>query len=176
LADARKAGIAVVHCREGHMPDLSDCPYNKVLRSKIIGKDAVGIGEKPKGGVGRLLLRGSQSWGIVKEVEPIEGEILVDKAGKGVGYCSDFFLVLQQLGISHLILCGITTDVCVHTMMREANDIGYWCLLLKDSVGATDVGNHEAAINSVKMQGGVFGWVSDTDHLHRGLKDARLVP
>ena len=91
LVDARKAGISVVHCREGHMPDLSDCPYNKILRSKIIGKDAVGIGEKPKGGVGRLLIRGSQSWGIVKEVEPIEGEILVDKAGKGVGYCSDFF-------------------------------------------------------------------------------------
>ena len=175
LKDARDAGISVVHCREGHMPDLSDCPYNKILRSKIIGKDAVGIGEQPKGGLGRLLLRGSESWGIVKEVEPIEGEILVDKAGKGVGYCSDFFLVLQQLGISHLILCGITTDVCVHTMMREANVIGYWCLLLKDSVGATDVANHDAAIASVKMQGGVFGWVSDTERLHEGLKRAGLL-
>ena len=175
LKDARDAGISVVHCREGHMPDLSDCPYNKILRSKIIGKDAVGIGEQPKGGLGRLLLRGSESWGIVREVEPIEGEILVDKAGKGVGYCSDFFLVLQQLGISHLILCGITTDVCVHTMMREANDIGYWCLLLKDSVGATDVANHDAAIASVKMQGGVFGWVSDTERLHEGLKRAGLL-
>ncbi|MBV9132508.1 MAG: cysteine hydrolase [Chloroflexi bacterium] len=175
LADARESGLSVVHCREGHMPDLSDCHYNKILRSKIIGKNAVGIGEQPKGGIGRLLIRGSESWGIVKEVEPIEGEILVDKAGKGVGYCSDFFLVLQQLGISHLILCGITTDVCVHTIMREANDIGYWCLLLKDSVGATDVANHDAAINSVKMQGGVFGWVSDTERLHEGLKEAKLV-
>ena len=175
LKDARDAGISVVHCREGHMPDLSDCPYNKILRSKIIGKDAIGIGEQPEGGLGRLLLRGSESWGIVREVEPIEGEILVDKAGKGVGYCSDFFLVLQQLGISHLILCGITTDVCVHTMMREANDIGYWCLLLKDSVGATDVANHDAAIASVKMQGGVFGWVSDTERLHEGLKRAGLL-
>ena len=175
LKDAREAGISVVHCREGHMPDLSDCPYNKILRSKIIGKDAVGIGEQPEGGVGRLLLRGSKSWGIVREVEPIDGEILVDKAGKGVGYCSDFFLVLQQLGISHLILCGITTDVCVHTIMREANDIGYWCLLLKDSVGATDVANHEAAIASVKMQGGVFGWVSDTERLHEGLERAGLL-
>ena len=175
LKDARDAGISVVHCREGHMPDLSDCPYNKILRSKIIGKDAVGIGEQPEGGLGRLLLRGSKSWGIVREVEPIEGEILVDKAGKGVGYCSDFFLVLQQLGISHLILCGITTDVCVHTIMREANDIGYWCLLLRDSVGATDIGNHESAIHSVKMQGGVFGWVSDTEHLHDGLKEAKLI-
>jgi hypothetical protein len=79
---ALKAGITVVHCREGHMPDLSDYPYNKLLRSKIIGKDAVGIGEKPKGAVGRLLIRGSESWGIVKEVEPIKGEVLVDKAGE----------------------------------------------------------------------------------------------
>lgn len=175
LKDMRQAGIRVIHCREGHMPDLSDCPYNKLLRSKIIGKDSVGIGEEPKGGLGRLLLRGSKSWGIVKEVEPIPGEILIDKAGKGVGLVSDFFMVLQNLGITHLILCGITTDVCVHTVMREANDLGYWCLLLKDSVGATDLGNHEAAITSVKMQGGVFGWVSDTKHLHEGLSEAGMV-
>jgi nicotinamidase-related amidase len=175
LKDVRESGITVVHCREGHMPDLSDCPYNKLLRSKIIGKNAVGIGEQPKGGLGRLLVRGSKSWGIVKEVEPIEGEILIDKAGKGVGQVSDFFMVLQNLGITHLILCGITTDVCVHTIMREANDLGYWCLLLKDSVGATDVANHDAAIASVKMQGGVFGWVSDTVRLHEGLQNARLV-
>jgi len=175
LKDARQAGLAVVHSREGHTPDLSDCPYNKLLRSKIIGKDGVGIGEKPKGGLGRLLIRGSKSWGIVKEVEPIEGEILVDKAGKGVGPVSTFFMVLQNLGVTHLILCGITTDVCVHTIMREANDLGYWCLLLKDSVGATDVKNHEAAIASVKMQGGVFGWVSDTDRLHAGLAEAGVL-
>lgn len=174
LKDFREAGIPVIHCREGHMPDLSDCPYNKLLRSKIIGKDAVGVGEQPKGGMGRLLLRGSKSWGIVKEVEPIEGEILIDKAGKGVGQVSDFFMVLQNLGITHLMLCGITTDVCVHTIMREANDLGYWCLLLKDAVGATDAGNHEAAIKSVKMQGGVFGWVSDTARLHEALKQPRL--
>ena len=175
LKDVRDAGISVVHCREGHMPDLSDCPYNKLLRSKIIGKDAVGIGEQPKGGIGRLLVRGSKSWGIVKEVEPIEGEILVDKAGKGTGQVSDFFMVLQNLGMTHLILCGITTDVCVHTIMREANDLGYWCLLLKDCVGATDKGNHDAAIKSVKMQGGVFGWVSDAARLHAGLQEAELL-
>jgi nicotinamidase-related amidase len=175
LKDARQAGLSIVHCREGHTPDLSDCPYNKLLRSKIIGKDAVGIGEQPEGGLGRLLIRGSKSWGIVKEVEPIEGEILVDKAGKGVGQVSTFFMVLRNLGITHIILCGITTDVCVHTIMREANDLGFWCLLLKDSVGATDVGNHEAAIMSVKMQGGVFGWVSDTERLHEGLEKAGLL-
>jgi nicotinamidase-related amidase len=175
LKDVRQAGLSVVHTREGHTPDLSDCPYNKLLRSKIIGKDAVGIGEQPKGGLGRLLVRGSKSWGIVKEAEPIPGEILVDKAGKGVAQVSTFFNVVENLGITHLILCGITTDVCVHTIMREANDLGYWCLLLKDSVGATDVANHEAAIASVKMQGGVFGWVSDTQRLHGGLKEAGLV-
>ena len=125
---------------------------NKILRSKIIGKDGVGIGEKPKGGIGRLLLRVLRVGASSK------------RSSRSKARCS-----------SHLILCGITTEVCVHTIMREANDIGYWCLLLKDSVGATDAGNHEAAINSVKMQGGVFGWVSDTDHLHEGLKEAQLV-
>ena len=175
LKDVRQAEISVVHCREGHVPDLSDCPYNKILRSKIIGKNAVGIGDKPEGGLGRLLIRGSASWGIVKEVEPIAGEILVDKAGKGAALVSDFFMILQNLGVTHLILCGITTDVCVHTIMRQANDLGYWCLLLKDSTGATDVGNYQAAIKMIKMQGGVFGWVSDSPRLHEGLKEAALI-
>lgn len=174
LSAVREAGIEVVHCREGHLPDLSDCPYNKLLRSKIIGKNAVGLGEQPEDGLGRLLVRGSKSWGIVKEVEPIEGEILVDKAGKGVGGVSEFFMVLQNLGITHLIFCGITTDVCVDTIMTQANDLGYWCLLLKDCTGATDMGNYEAAIKMVKMQGGVFGWVSDSQKLIEGLKEAGL--
>ena len=175
LKDVRDAGISVVHCREGHVPDLSDCPYNKILRSKIIGKDAVGIGDQPVGGVGRLLIRGSASWGIVKEVEPVAGEIIVDKAGKGAALVSDFFMILQNLGVTHLIICGITTDVCVHTIMRQANDLGYWCLLLKDSTGATDVGNYQAAVKMIKMQGGVFGWVSDTPRLRQGLKEAGLI-
>lgn len=175
LKDMREAGISVIHCREGHLPDLSDCPYNKILRSKIIGKNAVGIGEKPDGGTGPLLIRGSMSWSIVKEVEPIPGEIIVDKAGKGAALVSDFFMILQNMGVTHLVLCGITTDVCVHTIMRQANDLGYWCLLLKDSVGATDTGNHDAAIKMIKMQGGVFGWVSDTPRLRDGLREAGLV-
>lgn len=176
LHDVRDAGISVLHCREGHVPDLSDCPYNKILRSKIIGKDAVGIGETPEGGLGPLLVRGSMSWAIVKEVEPIPGEIIVDKSGKGAALVSDFFAILQNLGVTHLILCGITTDVCVHTIMRQANDLGFWCLLLRDSTGATDRGNHEAAIKMVKMQGGVFGWVSDSARLHSGLAQAGLLP
>jgi Isochorismatase family len=113
-----------------------------------MGKNAVGIGEKPEGGAGPLLIRGSMSWSIVKEVEPIAGEIIVDKAGKGAALVSDFFMILQKLGATHLILCGITTDVCVHTIMRQANDLGYWCLLLKDSTGATDMGNHNADQNA----------------------------
>lgn len=161
LQAVRKTDITVVHTREGHLPDLSDCPYNKLLRSKIIGK-GVGIGEKPKDGMGRLLTRGSKSWGIVKEVEPIEGEILVDKAGKGAMSVSNLNMTLRNLGITHLVIVGITTDVCVNTIMTEANDLGYWCLLLKDCTGATDQGNYEAAIKSTKMQGGVFGWVSDS--------------
>lgn len=175
LDDVRKAGITVLHCREGHVPDLSDCPYNKILRSKIIGRHAVGIGEVPEGGLGPLLVRGSMSWSIVKEVEPIPGEIIVDKSGKGAALVSDFFAILQNLGVTHLILCGITTDVCVHTIMRQANDLGFWCLLLRDSTGATDMGNHEAAIKMVKMQGGVFGWVSDSARLHEGLLKGGLI-
>lgn len=175
LHDVRQAGIQVLHCREGHMPDLSDCPYNKILRSKIIGRHAVGIGETPEGGLGPLLVRGSMSWSIVREVEPIPGEIIVDKSGKGAALVSDLFAVLQNLGATHLILCGITTDVCVHTIMRQANDLGYWCLLLRDSTGATDIGNHEAAIKMIKMQGGVFGWVSNSVKLHDGLAQGGLL-
>lgn len=162
LDAVRLTDMVVIHTREGHLPDMSDCPYNKILRSKIIGK-GVGIGEKPKGGIGRLLTRGSKSWDIVKEVEPIEGEIIVDKAGKGAGSVSTFFMTLQNLGITHLVITGITTDVCVNTIMTEANDRGFWCVLLKDCTGATDKDNYASAIKSTKMQGGVFGWVSDSE-------------
>lgn len=173
LDAVRKAGIQVVYTQEGHVPDMSDCPYNKALRSKIIG-EGVGIGDKPKGGLGRLLVRGSKSWGIVKEVEPKGGDILLDKAGKGVAMVSEFFLTLEKMNITHLIITGITTDVCVNTIMTQANDMGFWCLLLKDCTGATDEGNYEASIKQTKMQGGVFGWVSDSERLLKGLKEADL--
>lgn len=175
LDAVRKTGIPVVHAREGHMPDLSDAPYNKLLRSKIIGKDAVGIGEQPQGGIGHLLVRGSRSWAIVKELEPVEGEIIIDKAGKGALGVSDMFFQLQNLGVSHLVITGITTDVCVDTIMTQANDLGYWCLLLKDCTGATDEGNYQASIKMAKMQGGVFGWISDSQRFLNGLKEAGLV-
>lgn len=157
----RGTDITVIHTREGHEPDLSDAPFNKILRSKIIG-DGVGIGDMIPGGAGRLLVRGEKNWDIIDELYPIPGEIVVDKAGKGAFGSSTIHMILKNLGITHLVITGITTDVCVHTIMREANDYGYWCVLLKDGTGATDYGNHEAAIKSIKMQGGVFGWVSDS--------------
>jgi nicotinamidase-related amidase len=163
--------IKVVHTREGHLPDLSDAPYNKILRSKIIGS-GVGIGDTPKGGMGRLLIRGEKNWDIIDDVYPIPGEYIVDKAGKGAFGQSNLPLILRNLGITHLIITGITTDVCVHTIMREANDNGYWCLLLKDGTGATDYDNYQAAIKQIKMQGGVFGWVSDSRRFVKAVKSA----
>jgi biuret amidohydrolase len=163
--------IKVVHTREGHLPDLSDAPYNKILRSKIIG-NGVGIGDTPKGGMGRLLIRGEKNWDIIDDVYPIPGEYIIDKAGKGAFGQSNLPLILRNLGITHLIITGITTDVCVHTIMREANDNGYWCLLLKDGTGATDYDNYKAAIRQIKMQGGVFGWVSDSRRFVKAVKSA----
>lgn len=164
-----KTDIKVIHTREGHLPDLSDAPYNKILRSKIIGK-GIGIGNTPQGGLGRLLVRGEPNWDIVDDLYPIPAEVVIDKAGKGAFGQSNLPLILRNLGITHLVIAGITADVCVHTIMREANDFGYWCMLLKDGTGATDYGNYQAAIKQIKMQGGVFGWVSDSDNFIKGVE------
>jgi len=156
LEGARNAGMLVIHTREGHRPDLSDCPPSKLVR----GKGNVRIGDP--GPMGRILVRGEVGHDIVPELYPVAGEVVIDKPGKGAFFATDLELILRDRGIKTLIVCGVTTEVCVNTTVREANDRGYECVVLSDCVGSYFPEFQKAALAMIKAQGGIFGWVSDS--------------
>jgi len=156
LEAARKRGMLVIHTREGHRADLTDCPPSKLVRGR--GKTRIG----DAGPMGRILVRGEIGHDIVPELVPAPGEPVIDKPGKGAFYATDLELILRDRGIKTLIVCGVTTEVCVNTSVREANDRGYECVVLSDCVGSYFPEFQKAALAMIKAQGGIFGWVSDS--------------
>jgi nicotinamidase-related amidase len=156
LAAARKAGLYIIHTREGHRPDLADLWPSKKER----GRHETTIGDR--GPMGRILVRGEYGHEIVDELKPRADEPVVDKPGKGAFYATDLNEILKTRGITQLIVCGVTTEVCVHTTVREANDRGYDCLVLEDCVASYFPEFHAAALKMITAQGGIFGWVSNS--------------
>src|SRR5579862_6514806 len=159
LAAARAAGMLVVHTREGHRPDLADLPEAKRRRGHL----DTGIGDP--GPMGRILVRGEPGHDIIPELAPIAGEPVVDKPGKGAFFATDLHAILQNRGIERLIVTGVTTEVCVSTTVREANDRGYDCLVLDDCVASYFPELHAAALDMIRAQGGIFGWVGRSGQL-----------
>jgi len=163
LEAARRRKMLVIHTREGHRPDLSDLPQSKKLRGKLKN----GIGDP--GPMGRILVRGEYGHDIIDALKPAPGEPVIDKPGKGAFYATDLDAMLHNRGIRSLVVCGVTTEVCVNTSVREANDRGYDCLVLEDCVGSYFPEFQLAALNMIKAQGGIFGWVSNSNRFIEAL-------
>jgi nicotinamidase-related amidase len=161
LEAARANDLLVVHTREGHLPDLSDAPPAKVAR----GKPSLRIGDP--GPMGRILIRGEVGHDIISELYPIGGEVVIDKPGKGAFYATELGEVLSKHGIDTLLVCGVTTEVCVNTTVREANDRGYRCVVLADCCASYFPEFHEAGLKMIKAQSGIFGWVSNSSDVLR---------
>ena len=162
----RRQQLLVIHTREGHRPDLSDLPQAKKLRGRLKN----GIGDP--GPMGRILVRGEYGHDIIDELKPLSGEPVIDKPGKGAFHATDLGALLQNRGIRQLVVCGVTTEVCVNTTVREANDRGYDCLVLEDCVGSYFPEFQAAALKMIKAQGGIFGWVGDSKRFLQALAHA----
>ena len=156
LQKARETGMFVIHTREGHRPDLSDCPAAKLTRG---GQTFIGT----EGPMGRILVRGEQGHDIIKQLYPVDGEPIIDKPGKGSFHATDLHQILGDRGIKTLLVCGVTLEVCVHTTVREANDRGYECVVLSDCVASYFPEFQRVGLEMIKAQGAIFGWVSDSD-------------
>jgi biuret amidohydrolase len=163
LQTCRAAGMLVIHTREGHRPDLSDLAPAKRARGKFV----TGIGDA--GPMGRILVRGEPGHDIVPELAPATGEPVIDKPGKGAFFATDLETMLRSRGIAQLIVCGVTTEVCVNTTVREANDRGFDCVVLEDCTGSYFPEFQQAGIAMIKAQGGIFGWVSSSEALIQAL-------
>jgi nicotinamidase-related amidase len=159
LAGARSAGLTIVHTREGHLPDLTDCPPAKLTR----GQPSKRIGDP--GPKGRILIRGEYGHDIIDELAPLAGEPVIDKPGKGAFYATELDTLLSEREIRSLLVTGVTTEVCVHTTVREANDRGYECLVLADCVGSYFPEFQRVGLDMIAAQGGIFGWVADSGDL-----------
>ena len=156
LHKARETGMFVIHTREGHRPDLSDCPAAKLTRG---GQTFIGT----EGPMGRILVRGEKGHDIIKQLYPVDGEPIIDKPGKGSFHATDLHQILGDRGIKTLLVCGVTLEVCVHTTVREANDRGYECVVLSDCVASYFPEFQRVGLEMIKAQGAIFGWVSDSD-------------
>ncbi len=170
LQAARAHGLLVVHTREGHLPDLSDAPPAKIAR----GAPSLRIGDP--GPMGRILVRGEAGHDIVPALYPAAGEIVIDKPGKGAFYATELGDILRQRGIDTLLVCGVTTEVCVNTTVREANDRGYRCIVLDDCCASYFPQFHDIGLQMIKAQGGIFGWVSNAEAVLNALAATSLQP